>query len=325
MGNKMVINPNRLCKIGRMNKIFEINDKLQVNDFYNVSGVLSTTVHGTFSRISLCLVDTTQGKKTDARVGEFNFSVEEFNKLVDFFKVPNMDLENIHYNVDPSAWKANVQNYNKIHNKNHNNFLYSIKVNPYKKDENGFSPVNKIALSYEEQMRSEYKWKITIEAGKGIANAKQYAFKYGALKQGTYQKLFSIFINISTEELINILAKTYKHIKLWETSNYPIMLDNRRKFWERFKENNYNEETLNIWNNNPFQKAPTKNKKFTFPPQANAAQSNILQNKNVQGYACSKCGYKIDQKIKNYSEKAFGAALCFKCQNEVKNSYQQIS
>lgn len=55
-GIKM-INVKKICRIGRPNLLLEVNDNLQVNDFFNVSGVLHTTVHGTFSRINLCLVD----------------------------------------------------------------------------------------------------------------------------------------------------------------------------------------------------------------------------------------------------------------------------
>lgn len=46
------------------------------------------------------------------------------------------------------------------------------------------------------------------------------------------------------------------------------------------------------------------------------------QNQNETVYECSGCGEKITEKIKQYSEKHFGAAYCYKCQKKHKAEYR---
>lgn len=330
-----MINANRLFKIGRKTQILEISDRLQVNDFYNVSGNLETTVHGTFSRIYMCLIDTKDGKKDKSRIGEFNFTVETIRKIVKLFGIKNLEEIYLNEDINPIAWKSAVENYNKINKNTNYDFLYEIKVNSYKKDSYGFSPVSKIKLSYEEQMRSIYKWKVNIETGKGIANMGAAAFKEGALQQGTYQKLYTTFINISTDELINLMVTAASHINLWEKANYSTMLKNKQEFIKRFKENGYNENNIKEWNNDPFKKESNfKKKEFSFKEQnynqnQNGNQINKQQNaqqnkqQDTNKHTCSNCGYVIDQKIKDFSQKTFGRGLCFKCQKEAKSNQQK--
>ena len=309
-GIKM-INVKKICRIGRPNLLLEVNDNLQVNDFFNVSGVLHTTVHGTFSRINLCLVDTKAGKKSKAKIFDFNFTIEQIHIIINNLGVFNFqninELERI---LTPELFKENIIKYNKeIKNKDYN-FAYSLKVNPYKKDTQGLSPVNKIMLSYENQMTSIYKWKITFENGLAIANTGKDAFIKGAMKSGTYKKLSSSSINISQHELLELITSSIQHISLWEASNYNLMLENREDFMERFKKSDYNESTIDLWNNKVELKI---NNNLNKSENLNNIPNN---NNNLITYKCTKCGYEVDENIKKFSEKKFGKTLCIKCQKE---------
>lgn len=46
------------------------------------------------------------------------------------------------------------------------------------------------------------------------------------------------------------------------------------------------------------------------------------EKQNETAYECSECGEKITDRIKQYSEKHFGAAYCYKCQKKHKAEYR---
>lgn len=312
-----MINAKQIAKVGRKNIILDISDNLQTNDFYNKSGILKTTVHGRFSKITLNLVDTKSGKGNKAKVTGFNFSINELHTFTKLCGVMNFqNIDNLEKIFTPELFVKNCIEYNKQNRGTDYPFAYMLKINPYKTDQKGLSPVTKIKLSYEKDMRTKYKWKISLESGSAIANEGKTAFLQGAFKQGSYKKDLSSYVNVDQDELIEIITRTIHHITLWEAANYGLMLKYRDAFLRRFKKNNYDESTIEKWNNDPNKKAEKNS--------SNQGNSNITDNSSKpqvnnpttapKKYNCSCCNYEVDQNVKDYSEKHFGKILCIKCQ-----------
>ncbi|WP_195972505.1 hypothetical protein [Clostridium thermobutyricum] len=211
-----MINANQLFKAGRETKIFEVSDRLQVNDFYNESGYRMSSIHGKFSRIKFTIVDITKGSKDKAIIGEFNFKPTEWELLQSKLK-----LNGIEFNE--KLKKINM-----------------TKANPYNKIGDKIE-VKTIVISYETGLRVP-RWKIVITTGKA---APKEEFGYD---KKTYTKLSETNFMLDDLEMKEMVLYVSKFLKLWEENNFSTFIKNREAFINRAKKNNYDEESLDKWN-----------------------------------------------------------------------------
>ena len=152
-----MINARQLVKLGRKTKILELNDNLSVNDFYNITGFQSSSLHGKMSRIKLVIVDISKGKKNLSVVGSFNFKANEFN---DLYKIVS---------------KGSNQ-FNEYCKNRFGRNVYSIpKANPYKIINGNMIEVKTFNLSYESKLKVP-KWKFEIITGQAMPNSDDFGY-----------------------------------------------------------------------------------------------------------------------------------------------------
>lgn len=337
-----MLNSKQIVKIGRTNKIMEVNDKLQVNNFYNETGYDHSELHGRFSRLQIVLVDTKDGKGEKAKVGKFNFTEEEFSNVI---KVLGLYPK-------PSQYKQKALDFNKKYKGLEKDYLSSFKMHSYEKDPQGYCGTTNIMLTYEENMRNDSKWKITIDIGRAIPEEISNG-NGGSLispKKGSYKKLKTATINITQLELEYMLQGTWKYLKQWEQNAFPKMLQYREQFEKRCERNNYNEDTMKEWNRYPFKKkdksidnndkqnndnksyinaADTINDNHNSSHVSSQTRSNIVPVDNskkkqddtiqfISGCTCQETGCKNtvnSEAVWNFSVKTYGIGLCNTCAN----------
>jgi len=281
----------------------EVRDKLQVNDFYNESGIIETTVHGKYSRIEINIVDTRKGGKEKAQIGEFNLTPKEIKTLLSLI------------NLDGNTYKKNVTQYNK-ENGEPADYFSILKLHHFKKDNNGKSPVFNLKVSFESAMKQSSKWKFTIETGKGIATCSEQrnGGRLYYVKEGTYTKDTVVSFFLNSLELLELKNRVLAHLEMWENYNYGKMLSYREEFCKRAKLNNYDESSIDIWNE--------KNVMTSFNKSVKQEQSSNIENSqhisadHTEGY-CSKCGCKTSKNILEYTKKTIGKPLCLNCKEEM--------
>lgn len=334
-----MINSKQIVKLGRKDKILEINDKLQVNDFYNETGYDYSTLHGRYSRIQLVIVDTKEGKKDKAKIAKYNFTYQDLKNIVQVLGlIPNAE-----------QYKKKALEYNQKYYQKNNDYLNSFKINKYEKHENGKCATSNIKLSYENAMKNDSKWKITIDIGETLPEEKGNLIMP---KQGSYEKLYTVSFNLTQIELEELIQTTWNYLKLWEHASFQKMLEYRKAFEERCIENNFDEKNMSVWNSNPnlknkednsysenHQNSSSRNQNL----QANAQQQKNNTQKNIQqqqgnssqinqqtgnnssnGYKCqgTNCNNIItSQVIIDYSKRNFnGRILCMKCQTQLRKN-----
>lgn len=308
-----MINSKQLFKAGRETKIFEVNDNLCVNDFYNETGFMYSNLHGKRSRIQMLIVDITTGKKDKAKVLKFNFTAEEWKELIFLLKQGQ--------NGFSKACKL----------KRNTEFYGFIKVNKYKVFENNLVEIKKIKISYEKELRKP-QWKVAIECAKALPQDNGFGFI-----PNSYKKLQGSYFLITNEEMIELL-KTERYLELWEQFSFPEFILNRNAFEERAKANSYNEDDL-TWNNNPNidrkdssnsssinNTKGSNNRKVNKTTYSNT-ESDTKRNINkpisekvncTSNLFCEKCGAKVEEKLAKISKKRWHKVLCANCFNKNK-------
>lgn len=270
-----MINSKQIFKAGREKKIFEVNDNLQVNNFYFPTGYTNSSLHGKMSRISIVIVDITKGTKSQSQVLKFNFKVNEW---LDFQR---------------ACRQVKFKDYcKKYYGKD---FFYMVKANPYEKYDNGFISVKQISVYYEENMRTN-KWKVIISAGK--ARPKEnigYDIK-------TYSEIGKTTFFLSQAEIEEMLRNVERFLKCWEIAMFPTFLKNREAFEKRLRENQYDETRINEWNTLILKKSANSTNNETDVFVCSECNQNINKNmalisqKRYGVRLCSKCTAK---KMKN--------------------------
>lgn len=287
-----MIKQDKLIKFGRKAQIMEISDNLQVNDFYDKSGVIETNVHGKFSRIGICIVDTKEGKKENAHVCEFKLTDKECKKILSLIV------------QDGDEFKRRVVSYNTSNGLGSNDYISIMKVHHFKADKQGKSPVFQFKMSYESGMKSS-KWKVNLEkgTGKAVCNEQSTGAKLWSIEKGTYKKECSTNFFLTDIEILELKTTILRHIDLWERCNYEKMLTYREEFYKRAKENNFNEETINMWN--------SKENSEGVANKDNGKKGNTPQ-KAAAGLTCS-CGNQVSKAMAGYTQKVYGEILCQQC------------
>ncbi|AQM58554.1 hypothetical protein [Clostridium baratii] len=295
-----MINSKQLFKTGRETKIFEVNDKLCVNDFYNETGFTYSSLHGKMSRIQMILVDTTNGKKDKAKVLKFNFTAEEWKELLFLLK-------------------QGPDNFSKVCKLRLNTEFYGfIKVNKYKTFEKNFVEINKIKITYEKGLRKP-QWKIAIESGKALPQDEGFGYI-----SKSYKKFQDSNFMITNEEMAEIL-KTRRYLELWEQYSFSEFILNRNAFEKRAKDNSYNEDDLS-WNKNPnIKQDENKNDRISSTNKNTNSSTNKNTNKTIKNnskgsndinkFICEKCGKEVDDKLATVSMKRWHKVFCTSCFN----------
>lgn len=296
-----MINVNRLYKAGRETKIFEIVDRLSINDFYNKTGYQdSTSIHGRMSRIKLTIVDVIKGTKSNANVGEFNFTTNEWNK--NFKLLLNQELFKKHYP------KKEIK---------------ISKANPYKKN-GDLIEVKTICISLEDGLRIGVRWKFEIVTG----TAKHNDGEFGYISE-TFKKLKSTNFLLSPIEVKDMVSHISNYIELWESNSFSEFMINKKAFIKRCAENNYDESTMNVWNKNPnsenfnnfnTSKVNNNNSKVAQSNSINVSnnlkkqkQQGVLNLPNSQHFSCAMCGSDINESTHEITNARFGKPLCQDC------------
>lgn len=310
-----MLNVDRLFKAGRETKIFEVVDKLSVNDFYNNTGYQDvSSIHGKMSRIKLVIVDISKGKGPSASVGEFNLKVSEWNQHMRIL--------------------LNLQRFLSLYPKK---ILSISKANPYKKFENDFIEVKHLKISYQDGLRVGVRWKFEIITGRAKAMSDGFGYE-----NKTFQKISNVDFLLSPEELESMITYITKYISLWEQSSFNEFILNKKEFINRCYENNYDEKTIKEWNKNPNSyrdnsfrgnsfnsnsSEPIKNinsnvrRNITTQSSSSSQVSvnlNQAQNQKTERLQntqliCEVCGGKVPSNTLDIIKKQFGKILCESC------------
>ena len=285
-----MISPKQIFKAGRDTKIFEVKDDLQVNSFYNEDGYQMSEIEGKFSRISFYLVDVSKGKKEKALVNKYSFKTDE---LKDFFGII----------------KKGGNAVCKYCEENKKRYLSYVKANKYVTFKDNSIEVRELRFSYEKGMRSSSKWK--IELHRGSAKPDDSGFGYDA---GTYKSLNFVTFFMNNTEVKDMVRKTERFIKLWEQYAFPVFLQNRDAFINRWKDNDYNESIIAKWNNKTgSQNIHDDEKKHHHEERTNNNPKNYSKQNTEDQDSCQRCGCSVSDNIKKVSEKRTGMILCAKC------------
>ncbi|EGT0691004.1 hypothetical protein ACSW9V_15460 (plasmid) [Clostridium perfringens] len=297
-----MINANQLFKAGRTTKIFEVTDRLAVNDFYNTTGYKSSSVEGKMSRIKITIVDVSKGKKTNANVGEFNLTTVEWK-------------HNFNYLL-------NIQNFKSRFQKN-KGILNLTKANPHKKIGGSMIEVKTLKVSFEEGLRGGPKWKFEIITGQAVPKDD---FGYDSK---TYKETRKVNFFLDIAEVNEMVEYVSEYIALWKQSVFSQFLINRKAFINRASKNNFDEKTINTWNANPNSKL---NSNLNSNHQQSSNFNNSMQNRTLEGdveshsdnrnnghnaqnvqYSCIDCGTPVDKETAKLIKKSFGKVLCSNC------------
>lgn len=257
---QLITNLNQILKLNTRTKLIEVNDKLQVNelgvkdnqiDLSNLTSKhLTSNIHSNFSKIELQCVD--YSNKNNTKGASINIDPCEIKTLsaLYFSKINTYSRNN---NLLPLAAQliriaagvlnklmpqSNLLEHLKsssntldqyIKEEQDKNLFFSCeKINPYTKDEAGYSPVSKMTIRYEPGLR--LKWKVNIETGVGIVENTQTGGT--CVKKESYKKGNSIDILLNEMQMAKILKVTSDYIERWEVCNMSKFINNRNKVKE---------------------------------------------------------------------------------------------
>lgn len=209
-----VENPRRIAKSNNKTKLIEFTDRMGFNDFSKESGVISSTVHNKFSRIVATIVDWTNGKGDKAIVVNHNL-----NPLV---------VKTIAHLV----LSGNTVEFEKMDNYSKQTGFFEQKIDYYKKDENGMSPVSKFNIRYQANMSSP--WTISIENGLGVALISDIGGV--SIKSGSYQKLKTSTVYLSKTEMVAKMVELTDYINAFEQAFFKDMIVKRMEYEKKAKE-----------------------------------------------------------------------------------------
>lgn len=288
-----MINANQLFKAGRKTKIFEVSDKLVVNDFYNNTGFITSHIEGKMSRIKITIVDISKGKKSNANVGEFNFTSAEWRQHTKYL--------------------LNSRNFKGIFNKG----LIITKANPYKKINNVMIEVKSLKITFEDGL-DKPKWKFEIITG--MAKPKD-DFGYDVK---SYKELKRVNFLLDIIEVNSMVEYVTEYIQLWKQANFNKFLENRQAFSIRAYENGYDEKSINSWNSNKNENKTKEDTDSNYNTSVQnrvyngdvADQSSSTRNGQIapkEQYYCEDCGAILSKKNAITTKKSFKKALCSNC------------
>ena len=203
----------QIAKTNTSNKLVEFNDKLQPNIF-GEAGVEKSSPHGKYSRVEVTIVDFSNGKKEKAIVGTYNLS-PDFAKLIAHLVITGNTSE--FEKPDKNLGVTGVA---------------EQKINHYKVDDLGYSPVSKFVTRIQPQMNSP--WTITIENGKG--KAEKSTIGGISIAKGTYVKENSCTIYISTREMLKLMITLNDYINNFEFWMFKPMIEKRTEIEKNQRE-----------------------------------------------------------------------------------------
>ena len=197
----------QITKSNNRTKVIEWGDNLQANDFSEKTGVNKSSIHSKFSRIKIVIVDWTSGKKEKAVVVSHNMLPSNMKTIAELVIKNN-------FAVFEQPDKNKKQKGYLEHN-----------INFYRKDEDGYSPVNIFNLQYQAAMNSP--WTITITNGLAIASFNKLGGV--SIKQGTYRKINTATVYLSHFEMLSKMIEVRDYIRTFETINMSRMLKCREE------------------------------------------------------------------------------------------------
>ena len=207
-------NLKQIAKYTTKSTVLDFVDNLKLNAFDSKSSQRKSTVHETYSRIKLTIVDWSKGKKENAVVVQYNLEPEQLKAIS--YLIMNNKFEFFSYQ-DSQQKRPSYSKY---------------KVNHYSKNqETGMAPVSRLDITYETGLKVGHKWKITIENGEAppiISEEGQVTYnssKYTSLKRAS--------IYISPIDAVVLMMQVYSYIENFELVNFSNMLKNRNLLIER--------------------------------------------------------------------------------------------
>ncbi|MCC0685694.1 hypothetical protein [Clostridioides sp. ZZV14-6345] len=273
-------NIKQIFKSGRETKVFAVEDDLSVNDFYNEIGILKAVLHSKVSRITMIINDSKNNNNTKLK---FCFNVNEWKEFSDLLK------------NGPESFEKNCVNTNTKPK------YKKTKINKYTSFEDGYKEIRNFSVSCKKdnQKEGKYYWTISIAIGKGKLKDPKNSYK-GIIKE-TYSELKQNYFVLQTEEINEMIETVNKYIPLWESSMFPVFLENRKTFSKRLIENNSDYGTIGRWNNSPDKES------------SGYIKNNVNNTKNSD--FCSECNVHVDEKTKKITNIKYGKTLCYKCSN----------
>lgn len=214
-----IVNTRQIAKSNNKTKLIEFNDMMQYNDFSEVTGVLKSTVHSKFSRIRATIVDWTNGKGENAVVVNHNLTPASMKMITEL------------------VLAGNISEFEQVDKYSKKTGYYEQKIDHRNVDNQGYSPVSRFNIRYQENLASP--WTITIENGMGIAVISDIGGV--SIKSGSYKELRSATVYLSRTEMIARMIEIRDYILAFEQAGIKEMLEYRSEFEkkqaEQYKQN----------------------------------------------------------------------------------------
>lgn len=341
-------------KTGREGIVFEALDLLQPNLFDDNRNIGNSIFHKG-SKFKFTLVDA---RKTSGKGSAVYYNLDPNEVLLLNYLLSDGNPEHFKKRVGAySSMDSNGQLYvkNIIETFDSIDFARFDRVMDYSKGKEGTSImfqknilnynstvknellVRRISISYEENMRSASKWKLTIEQGRAMKDVSR-GNGLNIVKYGTYESVISTPFNMQVDEIMAPISEAAKRVILSQPTFYSLMKRAEVDFTRRkFKNKDWEGDRIDIWNpqgksfykpvNKQRQVKETKLKK----PNSKEAQLNDNtanvdnakdkissngSNKKSNQKVCSDCNINIPDNVYNYSLKVHKKPLCFNCQKK---------
>lgn len=179
--------------------------------------------------------------------------------------------------------------------------------------------VRKLSISFEEAMKSDSKWKITIETGKAKKDTSK-GNGLNVIKYGTYKETDKSYLMLEANEIVVPISEAASRVMSFKGMAYYLMQKSREEFsFIKNKERDFNGERISEWNAKgvPWYETPEY-----LEEQKKKQEEN--KNKQVESKeeepetVCSDCGAETPKNVYDYSKRVMGQPLCFNCQKKHK-------
>lgn len=320
-------------KTGRKGVVFEAIDKLSPN-LFNDNNNIGSHIFKKDSKITLTLVDARYGEGrgilynldpaevilltillSDGIATSFKNRVGAYNAISGKEQVALRNIIETFDSVDFSRFDR-MMDYNNTKPGTAVHFQKNIHIGDNK------LIVRKFSISYEEAMKSDSKWKITIEEGTAMKDTSN-SNGLNIVKYGTYKEKDKSYLMLEANEIIVPLSEAASRVIAVKGLFYNQMKIEQISFTNRKnKERDYKGERIKEWNPQgvPWYETPEY---LEEQAKKKAEQPSNVSNKTVENnedskLICADCGIDTPENVYNYSKRVLGRPLCFNCQKKVK-------
>lgn len=330
----MIENLRQITRANGKNKLVEFNDNMQFNDFSDKGGVKKSRVHSKFSKIEVVMVDWSLGKKNKAVVISHNFNPSTIKAIANAIISGNMDLFTgkgrgfIQQKIDlykPDANNNNLCPVSKIsiryEQQMNNPWTITLESGVGFADKSPTGGVQIRKGSY--QKRNESKLALSIiDMIEKMTDVRDYINQFESYYMAPMLKTRNRLERKRIEE--------YKKNKANNVNQYDNIENIEQYAQDTSGYINSDEQCNNPQNeqyvNNPGNNLQHENNEqygnnqqdgynnYNNPGMENQNNGNNGYSAPVDENHCVCCGAQVDEDVKKFSNKGFGATVCRNCQ-----------